>query len=681
MRRIVLRPWMALPALLLVCLLAFGVTIRQQGFYWDDWTIVWYIHFLGPSSFPAAFASDRPLLAWIYQITTPLLGESPLNWQAFGVIARWLACGALWWALHGLWPRKPVQAAVVALLFAVYPGFKQQHIAITYGNAFVVLALYLSSWGLMIWSLRRPSKFWPLYLLSLPLALYSVFTAEHFFGLELLRPLFLWIALSELSNQPKRRLKRAVLLWLPYLTIDLAFLAWRISTPTPRAQIMLFDQLMNNPWRAVADLCATIARDVWTASISAWSQVFRFGWLAGQLQGTIICYFAITLGAAAITALVLFGIARGQQPANGVPDGKERRRWALAAIGLGLFSLLAGGVPVWPTNLRLALFFPWDRFTLPMMFGAALLLTGLIELLSFRLPLGIMLAAAFTGLAAGMHYQVALSFRADWLAQRDFFWQLTWRAPGLQPGTILLTSDLPFEYDWDNSLTAPLNWTYAPHLTGLQLPYLMYNAESRLSSGLEALDEHTQIQEYLRITPFSGSISQAVVGFYRPPGSCLKLIDPRIDQNLPEKPRYFRDIAPFSRLELILLDQQPPAQPPLQYFGPEPAPSWCYYFQKAELARQAGDWDEIVRLGEKAFISEKTFSRKNITELLPFIEGYARSKKLSQALEMTRRGYQTWENMAPILCRVWDTISADNNMDMDIQSASREIKGELQCSG
>lgn len=676
MQRTTLRPWMALPALLLICVLAYGVTIHQQGFYWDDWTIVWYIHFLGASSFKAAFASDRPLLAWVYQVTTPLLGESPFNWQAFAVVARWLACAALWWTLHGLWLRKPIQTSAVAFLFAVYPGFKQQHIAITYSNAFFVLALYLSSWGFMVWSLRRQSKFWLFYLISLLLSVYTVFTAEHFFGLELLRPIFLWIVLGETISPYGKRLKRTLLLWLPFLVIDLAFLIWRTTTPTPRAQITLFERLASDPSGTVALLAKTAIRDILTASYSAWNQIFRLDWLSAQPQGTAVRFLLIALAAAGATGLALAFAARRQQPVN----DKLRLRWAITAIVLGLFSLLVGGIPIWPTNLRLELFFPWDRFTLPMMFGAALLLAGLIELLSFVRLLGIALVMAFVGLAAGFHYQIALSFRADWQSQRDFFWQLTWRVPGLEPGTILLTSDLPFEYNWDNSLTAPLNWTYAPDMRGTELPYLMYNAESRLSSGLPPLDENTRIQEYLRITPFSGSISQAIVVFYQPPANCFKLIDPLIDQNLPEKPRYFKEIFAFSRLDLIHTGAAPPSQPPVQLFAPEPPLNWCYYFQKAELARQTENWDEIVQLGEKAFAIEKTFTRKNIYELLPFIEGYARSNKIDRAYDLTRQGYQTWEKMGPTLCILWDRISADANLGAEIQSASKVILEELECS-
>jgi hypothetical protein len=106
------------------------------------------------------------------------------------------------------------------------------------------------------------------------------------------------------------------------------------------------------------------------------------------------------------------------------------------------------------------------------MFGASLILLALIELLVNRRWQSAVLVAIIVGVAAGMHFQVSLSFRRDWLLQRDFFWQLAWRAPGLQPGTALLVTELPFTYTNAYALTAPLNWMYPHPGSSLQFDYL-----------------------------------------------------------------------------------------------------------------------------------------------------------------------------------------------------------------
>ena len=115
-------------ALLLLCLISYAPLIRQLGFYWDDWPSIFYLHFLGPAGFLKAFSVDRPLLGWVFYFTSQLAGESIFKWQLFGILTRWLSSVMLWWMLRLLWQDKTKQAAWIALLFAIYPGFSQQYI-------------------------------------------------------------------------------------------------------------------------------------------------------------------------------------------------------------------------------------------------------------------------------------------------------------------------------------------------------------------------------------------------------------------------------------------------------------------------------------------------------------------------------------------------------------------------
>ncbi|MBN1149195.1 MAG: hypothetical protein JXA78_18185 [Anaerolineales bacterium] len=670
--------WMVPVALLVLCALSFGVMASKLGFYWDDWFITWYIHFLGPSIFKEAFAIDRPLQGWLYVLTTGLVGESPLLWQFFGIFARWLGCLALWWMLRGLWPRKIVQTTIVAFLFAVYPGFSQQHIAITTSHQLLALATTLFSLGALNWALRKPRCFWPLYVLSIASSGLGLFVIEYFFGLELLRPVFIWLTLSETITGVRQRLKRLGLYWAPYLILMILFLVWRISTPTPRGQVNVFARLGADPSGTALELAATIFGDVIKASLLAWGKVFDGVGLLAYGPGVILRFALIVLGTAVFVALYLaflYANHRFQEP--DVEIG--RRRWAIGSILLGLYALLIAGVPFWTTGLRISLSFTRDRFTQPMMIGASLLLAGLIELVPrFRIARFILVGLA-VGLAAGLHFQTTLNYYQEWLLQKDFFWQLAWRAPGIEPGTAVLISDVPFVYDWDNSLTAPLNWIYAPQLSGRELPYQIYNVESHLTRGLPGFMDGARIRQRNRLTLFDGSTSQAISVFYRPP-ACLLVVDPLRDQRLPDKPRYFRELLPFSRPDLILPDANPPATLPVDIFGPEPEHDWCYYFQKAELARQAGDWEQTAALADQALEGGRKIYRRNAFELLPFIEGYARVGRWQRAVELSLEAYQAWENMRLALCDTWMPIRQSTELDAEGQAAYERIESELQCA-
>jgi hypothetical protein len=313
------------------------------------------------------------------------------------------------------------------------------------------------------------------------------------------------------------------------------------------------------------------------------------------------------------------------------------------------------------------------------MLGAALLLVGLIESISFFKFQNILLVSLFCGLSAGFHYQNAFSYRQDWLAQRDFFWQMTWRMPAIEPGTVLLTSELPFTYDWDNSLTAPLNWNYAPDYKNQGWPYLIYDVEGRMSSGLPALEAGSVLFEENRITPFRGSTDQAVVFFYRPPGNCLKVIASENDLVISEKPRYFGEIAGFSNPEFILEAEISSTDFLNRFFSPEPNPSWCTYFQKAERAYYQKNWSEIVKLGNAGLKTSPGFNRRNAYELLPFVEGYARMGEWQEALNLTEQAFHSWDKMNTPLCKLYAELHMDSAGETKDQGMINKAMELLNC--
>ncbi len=679
MKKLTLRTWIIPVALLAVCVLSYGMLVTRLGYYWDDWTAVWYIRFLGPGSFQSAYAGDRPLLAWVVTLTTSLLGwASPLAWQIFGVLARWLFVLAFWWALLALWPKKLAQITAAALLFAVYPGFNQQFIAITYSNGFIVSAIFMASLGAMLWAFRKPRWFWPLFILSVAFCGYAMFAVEYYFGLELLRPVLLWIVLSETVPDLRKRFRRVILYWLPYLALMTFFVFYRVTHTTPRAQITLFERLSTGLIPALLELSRTILNDLLKATVLAWKQALNIPAIFAYEPVTILKYTLIILAAGILAFLFLVKLDTPASNTGG--DLSARPRWGLQALLIGVFALLVGGLPIWVTNLRMELFFPWDRFTLTMMLGASLLVAGLIEILARKRWQSAILAGVLVGLAAGMHYQSALTYRKEWLSVKEFFWQLTWRAPSIQPGTVLLTSELPFLYDWDNSLTAPLNWTYDPHPKQNEFLYAIYNVESHLSSGLPELTKNSQINEFYRIVPFSGSPAQAILVYYHPPG-CLKVIDPAIDQRLPEKPLYFREVAQFSNPGLIGSQAGTLAQPPAPIFGAEPAHDWCYYFEKADLASHSGDWQEVADLGDQALAGNTKPYRKNTTELVPFIRGYAHVGEWDKAEQLSLEAFQTWDNTRLLLCDVWRDIHQTTSPDSRGEAAYDTSTQALKCGG
>ena len=76
------------------------------------------------------------------------------------------------------------------------------------------------------------------------------------------------------------------------------------------------------------------------------------------------------------------------------------------------------------------------------------------------------------------------------------------------------------------------------------MDYLLYDIDTRLQASLPALEGGQRIERDYRSSSFHGSTDQALVLYYLPPG-CLKLLDPRRDAQIPQKPKYLSDAMPL----------------------------------------------------------------------------------------------------------------------------------------
>jgi hypothetical protein len=665
--------------LLVLSLAAFGLLITYLGFYWDDWPAAWYYHLFGSRGFLDVFSIDRPFLGWLYQLTTPLMGSSPLRWQVFAVLTRWLCASVFWFAIWSIWPKRGWAAAATALLFLVYPGFSQQPIAITYSHAWLLMAAFFGSLIAMIWAVRKPRWFWPLSILGWLLAAVTHFTVEYFFGLELIRPAVLWIVLADQIPESRQRIKRVFVNWLPYLLILAVFLYWRVFlTETPRGQVTLFSALAGNPLGALLSLLETIFLDITETSLNAWGQITQFrNWFgASEISG--LAPIVLVLAAGAVCGIFLWFLQPGSLTAGEAeeqPADNPAKPWGWQAAGLGLLALLLGGIPFWVTDLPIELRFPWDRFTLAMMFGASLLTSGVIFLVTGSRKAQVILISVMVAMAAGLHYLNTDAYQRRWAVQKDFFWQLTWRAPQITPGTLLLTDSWPFDRYTDNSLAAPLNWTYDPDSRSADMQYMIYDISTRLGLTLPSLEAGQVVREDYRATAFEGTTDQAIVFFFDPP-ACLRIINPETDQNYNRYPNTLYEAMSLARLDLIETDPEKPATPPVSIFGAEPFHDWCYYYEQADRAVQVQDYEYASTLGDEAF--EKGMFPRNPYEYFPFIEANANTGRWNKATNMTQNTLTMAHTTRVALCVLWQEIA---RTAPDSAEKNTSVQGAIELLG
>jgi hypothetical protein len=102
--------------------------------------------------------------------------------------------------------------------------------------------------------------------------------------------------------------------------------------------------------------------------------------------------------------------------------------------------------------------------------------------------------------------------------------------------------------------------------------------------------------------------------------SCVHVIDSRWIEQSEHDTEEIAQLFSHSKIEYALTEGQTPK--PLSYvFGTEPAHGWCYYYQKAELARQQGDWDSVAVLGAEA--ASLDLVPADPIEWMPFLQAYA----------------------------------------------------------
>lgn len=189
--------------------------IPWLGLYWDDWPIVLATRLQGVTTFWDFYRYERPFSAWTYIVTMPILGTRPVVWHIFTLLLRWVTVIGMWWSLQGLWPRRKREVTWMALVFAIYPVFTQQSVSIAFSQHWICYALYFLSLGAMIQSIRTPRWFWLLNLIGVVATLVNMLTLEYFWGLELLRPIILWLIYGEHQPEGGRRLRATLKLWVP----------------------------------------------------------------------------------------------------------------------------------------------------------------------------------------------------------------------------------------------------------------------------------------------------------------------------------------------------------------------------------------------------------------------------------------------------------------------------------
>jgi hypothetical protein len=641
--------------------------VSKFGYFNDDWYLMYDVKTQGAQFFHAIFSSDRPGRAFVMIPLYSIFGLNPLPYNLTAYLFRLLGGVSLLWTLQILWPNKKFFIVTTALLFTICPGFLSQFNAIDYQSHILALFLALLSVCLTLKSLQtmdlRSRLFWAMG--SIVLGLGYLSQIEFFIGIEVFRVACIFLLVWRSSHLSLReKIQTAVLKWLPFITIPALFLLWRMFyfDSTRRATDVGFQvgQLFTSPLTGLRWLIYLV-QDLFNVLLVAWGLPLSMFVFPMRLQNLLIGF--------GISALAVFLFIWGSRQVkddesetltNSTSYDLQEKLW------IGFITILGGLAPVIAANRHIVL--PdYSRYSMIASIGAVIVLVALIE--NFSMPsLRIGVASLFIVVAVLTHYGNSVKAATDTEAVRNFWWQVAWRAPQIKPETTLSASYPSTAIQEDYFIWGPANHIYYPNVRNtnpvkVELSALVLDEDniSRILAGTGGQSFYRR-GDVLIVNDFNNIlvITQA------DENSCVRIIDGVAPELSVHDQQRTMLIAPNSKIDNVIVQGTSP-EPPTLIFGSEPSHNWCYYYQKAALARQQGDWKKVAHLGDEA--QKLGLHPNDQIEWMPFLQAYAMLGDQKQV-----KGISTRINTEPFYQhQACENLSALNTLSPEMQSSVTEL--------
>jgi hypothetical protein len=212
------------------------------------------------------------------------------------------------------------------------------------------------------------------------------------------------------------------------------------------------------------------------------------------------------------------------------------------------------------------------------------------------------------------------------------------------------------------------------------LGYWFYSVDKLLTdnpANLQNLLNDGELYEKTNSFQFDTySQNSLVITYDAQPGQCLWVINPE-DKGNSEIPYITDRISTISNVDLIS-DTQNPGYPAKSIFGGEPKHTWCYYFEKAELDRQTGKWDDVQSLWKAA--QQGGYKPQVGFEFNPFIISMAHLDQWNTARQMTEQASKMDSGLNPYLCSLWQRLDTETTPNSDRDVAVRGVDDEFECN-
>jgi hypothetical protein len=616
--------------IILISGLAYLPFVSKFGYFNDDWYLMYAAGARGPAVFWDIFSIDRPLRALVMIPAYVLFGANPLYYNLCAFLFRLMGGFFFLWILRMLWPGNNRVTLWMALLFLLYPGFLSQPNAIDYLCHLIGLAAGMLSIGLTLKAIQANSVKHKIlfYIFSILLGWFYLGQIEWYIGLEFLRFACILLIALRLNETIWVRMVRFFQYAFPVFLIPGVFLIWRLfyfkSERGATDVDLQLSSIRGQPVAFLINIISTLLNDFFDVLLHAWWLPFRRLSVGIGVQEWIIGF------GIALSALLLLWVVSNviQKPAEF--ESSQRYGWRQEAIWIGLGAVIFGLFPVILVG-RSVDFKSFSRYTLIASIGAAILWPVVLSYIAnTRLRNALFGILIFSALLT--HYANGFVKAHETEQMNQFWWQVSWRIPQMEQGTTLLVNYPDITVEEDYFVWGPANLIYYPDSMHKDYPQpgiysLLINnmtIEKIMARERQDFNNRRSIRTYpnyrnilILTQPTDASCVQAISGVQTEYSS---FEDERITR-----------IGPYSEADHIST-QEPIHRPPRIPFGLEPEHNWCYFFEKAALARQSEDWNEVLKLAEEVF--EKGLNPTDQIEWFPFLEAYAVSDNLPRLREI-----------------------------------------------
>ena len=623
--------FMAALLIFLTTVITYGVSIPNLGYYHDDWFVLWSGQVRGAESLIPLFSTDRPFMGVLYSVVYRFLGDSTLNWHLYALLWRFIGGLAFFWILRLLWPEQKYLTALMTVLFIVYPGFLSQPNANTKQNHLFGFGTALLSIALMLQALKTDKQGWKIVytVLSLVLTANYLWIYEYMIGFEGTRLILLGYVLFQKGVRQVRSLGIEILkrIW-PYWLVSAGFLYWRIFIFQGERNATdvsgLAGSYLSNFRSMSIRLILETVKDFLDTSIFAWFvQPYN---LFSVAQYSNLVYALIVAAIVALLVWLYASLFRKHWGAE-VHD-QETPRLMRDFLWLGAIVILFAISPVIFSDRQVELYDSYKSYGLHPIPGVVLFVVGLILMLQPRFRGWALIA--LVGISVSAQVLNADYWERYWEVQRQMAWQLTWRAPDIQDDTLVMASiSGGFNPQQDYEIWGPINLIYNPGPA--KAPAIQ--AEVLNSDTVYSILKSEVKNNHVRDIRLHRDFNNSLLISYPSSISCFQIIDGTLPVYSGSESLLFRQVGAYSHVERILPVGTAPI-PPASIFGTEPARGWCYYYQKASLARQAGDWEKIGRLYDE--VRELNLETDDKAEVIPFFEGLVNLGRYEDAQSLYR---------------------------------------------